>query len=233
MSQPEALYRLQETDLNILRSQQRLSEIDHLLANDAVIQAANARLEAAHNTLNPLKSRLRSLEHDIVTNESKTRTTEQQLYSGAVKNPKEMQDMQQEIDSLKRWHGELENSLLETMLLVEEAEQQLQQAEADLAQVSAERGQEHKHLLEEQATLQAQLELFQQRRTQVLTEIAPENVKTYNSMKVRKHNQPVAVMHGNTCSFCGVAQTMAIEREVRQGVRLVLCSNCERILVPA
>ena len=30
---------------------------------------------------------------------------------------------------------------------------------------------------------------------------------------------------------CGVRQTMAIEREARQGEKLVACENCGRILV--
>lgn len=217
--------------MGILRAQQRLRQIDSLLANDEVVQQAQAQLAAAHNQLNPVKNRLRTLEHDIQQNESKTRTTDQQLYSGAVKNPKEMQDMQQEIEALRRWHGELENAILETMMAAEEAEAALAEAEAHLEAVTASKGAEHRHLLDEQTALHAQIEQFKQRRQQVLTEITPENLRIYTTMKPGKNHQPVALMQGNTCSICGVAQTVAIEREVRQGIKLVKCSNCERILV--
>jgi predicted nucleic acid-binding Zn-ribbon protein len=142
-----------------------------------------------------------------------------------------MQDMQKEIESLKRWHGELENALLDTMVAAEAAEAALADAEANLAAVTASKGEEHRHLLDEQAVLQAQVEDYKQHRQQVLREITPENLKIYTTMKPRKNQQPVALMQGNTCSICGVAQTVAIEREVRQGIKLVNCSNCERILV--
>lgn len=231
MNQPEALYRLQEVELGILRLQQRLRQIADLLANDEATQQAQGQVAAAQNHLNPLKTRLRNLEHDIQQNESKTRSTDQQLYSGSVKNPKEMQDMQQEIESLKRWHGELENMLLEAMMAAEEAETLLAEAETNLAALTASKGEEHRHLLDEQATLQAQVEEYKQRRQQVLREVTPENLKIYTTMKPRKNQQPVALMQGNTCSICGVAQTVAIEQEVRRGVKLINCSNCERILV--
>ena len=231
MSQPEALYRLQEIDLDIMRSQERLKQIGDLLANDEAVRTARAQVDSAQATLNPLKLQLRTLEHDIQSNESKTRTTEQQLYSGAVKNPKEMQDMQQEIEALKRWHGELEDTMLETMLAAEDAEAALGGAQSNLESVVASQGEQHHHLQDEQTELQAHIEQCRVRREQVLTEITPENLKIYNTMKAKKNHQPIAAMRGNTCSFCGVAQTVSIEREVRQGIKLVNCSNCERILV--
>lgn len=231
MSQPQALYQLQDTDLSMLRCQGRLKEISRLLANDDLIRAAQTQVESAENTLSPLKTQMRTLEHDIQTNESKTVNTEQQLYSGSVKNTKEMQDMQQEIAALKRWHVELENTMLETMLAVEDAEAALEDAQGHMSEVIASQGEAHRLLLEEQNQLKHNLEELRQRREQVVAEIAPENIEIYNKMKARKNNQPVAGMQGNTCSFCGVAQTVAIEREVRQGIHLVMCSNCERILV--
>ncbi len=231
MNQPEALYRLQEIDLEALRAQRRLKEIATILGNDEAIRAAQLEVTAAQNELNPLKMRLRQYEHDLQSNEDKARTTEQQLYSGAVKNTKEMQDMQQEIEALKRWRAELETMLLETMMAAEEAEAQLKNVETRFAETTASRGDEHRLLLDEQTQLRAHLERLKARRSQALTEVSEENLKIYNTMKTRKNHQPIAIMSGNTCSICGVAQTMAIEREVRQGVKLVTCSNCERILV--
>jgi predicted nucleic acid-binding Zn-ribbon protein len=231
MSQPEVLYRLQEVELDMLRTRNRLEEIGVALANDTVLQNAQAAVNQAGSHLNPLKARLKTLEHEIASNELKASTAEQQLYSGSIRNPKEMQEMQQEIEALKRWHSELENQILETMLAVEAAEAALQTAQSALEQTIRSQESEHAQLIQEQAELQKHLHAQSQRRAQILSEVQPENLKRYTAMKARKHNQPVAVMQGNTCSFCGVAQTIAIERAVRQGLELTLCSNCERILV--
>ena len=231
MNQSETLYQLQKIDLEMLQHQKRLQEIEAILSNDEATKTAQAQVDAASHKLSPLRAHLRDLELETSGNETKSKASEQQLYSGNVKNPKEMQDLQQEIASLKNRHSELETMILEMMMQVEEAEAELGVAEAQLANVIAARGNEHQMLLEEQGKLEQQIEHLRQRRPQVLREVTPENRKLYDTMKVRKHNQPVAVMEGSTCSICGVAQTITIEREVRQGNSLVNCSNCGRILV--
>ena len=231
MNQAKTLYQLQKIDLGILKSRKRIQEIDNILANDEALQAVQVRVTQATNELTPLNARLRDLELETQSNEEKSRSSEQQLYSGTIKNPKEMQDTQQEITSLKKRHGDLETMMLEMMMAVEEAEAKLSDAESNLADVIASRGDEHKQLLEERTHLNSQIKQLNVQRLQVLTEVEPENLKIYDTMKVRKHNQPIAVMEGNTCGICGVAQTVTIEREVRQGRGLVYCSNCERILV--
>ena len=231
MNQSKTLYQLQKIDLEILNHEKRLQEINGILANDEATQAAQAQVDHATNKLSPLRAKLRDLELETSANEQKRKTSEQQLYSGAVKNPKEMQDMQQEIASLQKRHDELETMILEQMMQVEEAEAELDTAENNLATVVAARSDENQALLTEQGALEQQITTLQERRPQVLREVTPENLKTYDTMRVRKHNQPIAVMEGNTCGICGVAQTVTIERDVRQSNKLVNCSNCGRILV--
>ncbi len=232
MSQAEALYRLQEIDLNTAQTRRRLQEIAAALANNDAVQAAQAQAEAARQALVPLQQRARSLDYDVKSNIEKTRAADERLYGGAVKNPKEMQDLQQEIDSLRKWRGELETHLLETIFAIEEAEAALGAAEAALAQVTAAWENAHRALLTEQGDLKSQLEHNRQRRERVVNELTPESLQIYDTLKARKHNQPTALLQGATCGVCGVAQNMAVEREARQGFQLAYCTNCGRVLVP-
>ncbi len=232
MSQAEALYRLQEVDLDTAQTRRRLQEIAAALTDSSAVQAAQAQAEAARQALLPLRQRSRSLDLETQSNVEKTRTADERLYSGAVKNPKEMQDLQQEIDSLKKWRGELETQLLETIFATEEAEAALGEAEAALAQAAAMWENAHRGLLAEQADLKSRLEHNRQRRERALSELTPESLRIYDTLKAKKHNQPIALMQGATCGICGVAQNMAVEREARQGFQLAYCTNCGRVLVP-
>lgn len=232
MSQAEALYRLQEIDLDTAQTRRRLQDIAAALTDSSAVQTAQAQADAARQTLLPLRQRSRSLDLEIQSNIEKTRAADERLYSGAVKNPKEMQDLQQEIDSLKKWRGELETQLLETIFATEEAEAALGEAETTLAQVTAGWENAQHGLLTEQADLKSRLEHNRQRRERVLSELTPESLQIYDTLKTKKHNQPVALMQGATCGICGVAQNMAVEREARQGFQLAYCTNCGRILVP-
>jgi predicted nucleic acid-binding Zn-ribbon protein len=148
-----------------------------------------------------------------------------------VKNPKELQDMQQEIQSLKKRNQELEDELLEAMVAVEDAQAALTDTTESLQRVKAEWEGEHGQLLEEGALLEAQLAQLKQEREQALKSVTPENQKLYQNLRAKKQNHPIATLSGDSCAACGVGQTLAVSRSVRQGQELVYCVSCGRILV--
>lgn len=231
MTQAEALYHLQEFDLIIAQAQKRLAEIATALSNNQVLVEAKNQVQTAQNTLAPLQTKTRNLELEIQSNTEKIRSTDEQLYSGRVRNPKELQEMQQEIQSLKNRNQELEDILLDAMLNVENAEAELHQKQAALEQLTADWENDHQHLLDEQNKLQAEVEKQRQKREGALPPITPETLKVYNTLRPRKNNQPVALLIGGSCSVCRVEQDMAIIGEVRKGQKLIYCVSCGRILV--
>jgi predicted nucleic acid-binding Zn-ribbon protein len=231
MTQAEALYHLQEIDLNVLRAQKRVQEISAVIGDNQAISAAEAEVTQTKLRLTPLQTRARNLELEIQSNVEKVKATDEQLYGGRVSNPKELQDMQQEIQSLKKRNSELEDQLLETMVAIEEAEAALDAATAHLQSVREMWESEHSQLLDEGAQLESQIAVFRQQREQALKSVIPENQKLYHNLRVKKHNQPVAALDGNSCSVCGVEQTLAVAKSARQGQELVYCTNCGRILV--
>lgn len=231
MTQAEALYHLQEIDLSLLRQQKRLSEIEAALADNQTVVQAQTAVNTAHHTLTPLKTRSRDLELEIQSTLQKAQATEQELYSGKVKNPKQLQEMEQEIQALRKRHADLEDALLGTMLSVEEAEARLAEAEDTLRQATTAHQADHQHLLDEREQLQAQVATLRQQRELAVRQIAPENLTLYNTLRPKKHNQPVALLQNGSCSLCGVEQTTAITLEALHGQSLVKCLSCGRILV--
>lgn len=230
MPQAEALYDLQQIDLQTLRSHKRIDEINTALAdNDAVI-AAQTAVDTAQKTLAPLKTRMRDLELEIQTTQGKAQTTEDRLYSGTVKNPKELQEMQDEIASLKKRAGDLEEALLEQMMAVEAAEEDLKERESVLAGALAQAEEQHRDLVEEKGQLEAKLAQLTQQRENALKQVTAESLKTYDNLRPKKANQPIAALKDRSCGVCGIEQTMAIAQEVRRGRELVPCLNCGRLL---
>jgi uncharacterized protein len=231
MNQAEALYRLQEIDVNLTRAQKRLQEISAVLGNNEAIAEVQGQVAQAQQTLAPLQARTHNLELEIQSNMRKIQATEEQLYSGRVSNPKELQDMQHEIQSLKKRNVELEDILLEAMVTVEDAETAVAKATTSLQEVKVIWEGEHGQLLDEGAQLESQIALFRQQREQALTAVTAENQKLYHNLKAKKHNQPIAALKGDSCAMCGVEQTLAVSRSVRQAQELVYCVSCGRILV--
>jgi predicted nucleic acid-binding Zn-ribbon protein len=139
--------------------------------------------------------------------------------------------MQQEIQSLKKRNQELENQLLETMIAVEMAEATLTESNTNLQAVKAAWEGEHSQLLDEGAQLEIQIAELQENRQLALESVSPEFQRLYHNLGVKKHNQPVAVLIGNSCSVCGVEQNLAVAKSVRQGKEITYCMSCGRILV--
>ncbi|MEO0563093.1 MAG: hypothetical protein AAF125_13375, partial [Chloroflexota bacterium] len=108
MSDADQLKKLQSIDSEINSTQNRLKEIHDTLNNDAAVETARTAVTNTENTLQPLKTTAKDLELEIDGTVSKYQETEERLYSGAVKNTKELEDMQQEVQSLKGRQEQLE-----------------------------------------------------------------------------------------------------------------------------
>jgi uncharacterized protein len=230
MNQAEALFRLQEIDLSLLHIQKRLIEIETQLSDKRIIDEAQIQVNSAQQMLAPVQKKARALELEIQANVDKIKQTDEQLYSGRVRNPKELQDMQQEIQSLKKRNSELEDTLLETMMDVESAEGLLHQKESDLENLIGKWENDHRQLLDEQGKLKSDYQGLGPKREHALAAVTPESLKEYNTLRPRKNNQPVALLAGESCSVCGVEQNRAIVSEVRKGQKLTYCLSCGRIL---
>src|SRR5574338_1554039 len=137
MSQPFKLYRLQQIDSQLDRIRGRLREIEIAMNENAALQEAKRRTAQAEAELEASRKSLHRAEQESQDQRVKIEQTEATLYGGRVHNPKELQDLQNETAALKRYQGVLEDRQLESMLLVEEAEETLQQAVAAQQEIQA------------------------------------------------------------------------------------------------
>lgn len=231
MNQAQALYQLQKFDQDISQRKSRLAEIEALLGEDTRVRAAGQTLAQAETDLAPWRAQAADLDLEIRSVTAKAEAVEQRLYSGAVSNPKELQDMQEEIASLKRRRARLEDDLLEAMIAVETGQQTLDEARADLEQTTAQWERDQHDLLAEQAALEQQIAAQREQRAALKTEIAPQNLEIYKRLFRTRQGQVVAPLQDSNCQTCGVGQTTKTVQEVRQARELVTCENCGRILV--
>jgi uncharacterized protein len=227
----EDLYHLQQLDQAIGDSLKRLKEIAARLEDSGALNELRALRDTAAASVPPLRVRSRDLEFEIQTMRQKAKASEEQLYSGSVKNPKAMQEIQQEIASLKRRGDELEDTLLEIMLNLEDSEAALISAETTLKEAVDEWETTNADLVREQGELKQRIDSLKARREDAAKRLDPVLLKEYMTLRQRKVFSPVTVMQGRTCSVCGVEQTIVLADEVRRGDRVVHCHNCDRILL--
>lgn len=230
MSDVEALYQLQQIELEMLKHQKHLKSLAEQLKDRQRILDATAAVQRLQDALHPLHKRLRDWELQIQSHSDKARDASQRLYSGNIKNPKELQDLQAEIAAQNRRKDELETQSLELLERIEALEGELAAAQAHLADVTAEWEARHSDLLRQKADLEAAYLRLKDQRESAIARIAPQALQLYNSLRAAKANQPVALLKNRVCSACGIEQTLTIEQAARQENTFVRCLNCSRIL---
>lgn len=231
MSELRTLNQLQEIDQQITQVEQRLQTITAILDDDSVAQTLQQQITNAETTLKPLRTRARDLELEVDTTATKADETETHLYSGKVKNPKEMQEMQQELGLLQERQATLEEALLELMSEIEEQEDHLGDLNTKLEKQRKAREAENEMLVLEREAKQGNLVQLRDQRQKTADSISPSVITLYNQLRQRTRGTPIAQMsREGICARCGVKQNRSDETNVRRGI-LTQCNNCRRILL--
>ncbi len=228
--QATLLFQLQKVDLELMQHRARLKEIEALLNGDETIAQATQQLSAAQSALKPWQTRSRDLDLEIKSVVQKSKSTEDDLYSGRIRNPKALQELQEEIAALKRQQTGLEDSLLEAMVAVEEHQAETDAAQAALANARAALASQQTDLVEERQRLQAENVTLDQQRKQKAAAVEPGSLAAYEKLRQRFRGQPVALLLPDGCSICGVEQTSMNVQAVRSDRTLAYCESCGRIL---
>ena len=231
MSDVAALYRLQELELDILERAKRIKAINAQLEDDEALREAEAKNEEAQAALEAAAARVRDLELEIASAADKRQSAEARLYSGEVTNPKELQDMQMEVDALARRRSVLDDELLKISSARDEIGSEADDAGERCSQARAERELECRDLLEEKQTLTETISQLLARRKSSVAAIPQQAFQTYNSLRAAKSNRPVAALRDNACAICGIEQNHIVINAIKRGDGLVHCQNCHRILI--
>lgn len=224
------LFRLQKLDTLIDKHQLRVSEIEQILSRDQRVRKATALLEKAQAQTKEIRIQLRQLENKVKDLRIKRETTQASMFSGKIKNPKQLEELQMETEALKRYINQLEDEQLEIMIAFESAEDTEQKAEKRLNQIKATTIQENAEMQGERKMIEADLERLLREKDAVLQSIPPENLTLYQRLRKAKYGTAVAAVTDGGCSICGQALTPADQQSIRASNRLVFCPSCGRIL---
>lgn len=230
MSAALGLYRLQQVDSQMDAIRARLKTIRETLENDLELRAAKETLSAAENLHKQASTALKQSEADVEKQNIKIQQTESNLYSGSVHNPKELQDLQMDVASLKKHLGTLEERELEAMVRAEESEKGLHSAVDKLTAVQSRLRGQHSDLAKENDTLNRDLERLEAERTAITGSLTEGSLKTYEGLRQQKRGVAVTVVNEDGCSACGTTLTPSQQQGTRSSTQLFYCPTCGRIV---
>jgi predicted nucleic acid-binding Zn-ribbon protein len=224
------LFRLQTLDSQIDSHQSRLAEIEAELSRHPELDQAQADEAAARAALETVRQAVRRAEEETRHQQQRIAETDKTLYGGGVRNPKELQDLQEEAASLRRYLSVLEERQLQTMMQSEEGEKTVSDAQSRREGLEQLRAELESKLRAEQSAQQGTLETLGIQRDAALSEISPEDLEKYTSIRRAKRGLAVTRMEGGSCAACGVAPSTSRVDSARSGQDIVQCGNCGRIL---
>jgi len=230
MAKGADLYRLQVVDREGDAKQRRLKEVEAALGESEALKQARQNLLRAQALVQKLAVRQRDLELETQGASDKISSSEKLLYSGAVKNPKELTDLQADVAALQRRGQKLEDNLLEAMIELEEARAAQAEAQHHLDQVQANWSAQQADLIAERETLLGRLAEIEQARAGLVPRIAAGDLVTYQNLRRRKGGVAVVQVQDGACSGCGIGVSPSLDWQLRQE-GMGYCGNCERIIV--
>jgi predicted nucleic acid-binding Zn-ribbon protein len=229
MSASLGLFRLQQIDRQIDRTHAQLDTIRQALENDLELRSVLDQVETAKAEHFHAANTLKNIEAEAGAQKIKIEHAEASLYGGAVKNPKELQDLQKDIVSLKKHLVTLEERELDAMLALENAETALQDAQTKLELLQARRGNEHKNLIEDQTRLAIEIERLTEERSAALAPVDPNLIQIYENLRLDKRGVAITEITDNACASCGGNLNAALLQSARAS-KIAYCPSCGRIL---
>jgi predicted nucleic acid-binding Zn-ribbon protein len=224
------LFQLQKIDSQIDQINTRLKKISDLLVNDPQLIEAENELSSCQTIYSEKENSFSDLENQAAKKKIKIEQSESALYSGKNSNPKELKDLQAEIESLKHSLLTLEEDQLGVMSSLDEIDTALQTKKERFSLVKAESDKRNSNLLCEKSNLEKELYKFTAERLAASGQIPADILQNYEKLRIIKNHIAVTSVEDQSCSTCGSEITAAEIQKSRTSITLCYCPSCGRIL---
>jgi predicted nucleic acid-binding Zn-ribbon protein len=225
------LFALQETDLALDKALARLAEIEELSGETEEIVTARHWLQTADERLKELASTQKDLDFEAEEVRTHAAQVEGKLYGGRVTNPKELQDLDADLKSLKAQLQVKEDALLEHRETADRAESYRAQIAAELERLETEWREAQTSMAAEKEQLEPEAERLKSQREAEAAAITPSNLNLYALLRDRLRGVAVAGVERGMCQGCRITLPTNVIQRARQPGAVVQCVSCERILV--
>ncbi|MGH2718539.1 MAG: zinc ribbon domain-containing protein [Actinomycetota bacterium] len=228
------LLELQKVDSTIDRLEGRLRN----LPEQAALEALEARLADLDRqiaerqaALGDANTRLKRLDHEVDTLGQKITAESNRLYSGVVKNAKELSDLSREVEALKRRKDLLEDNDLVVMEEREGIEKELVALTDERSALVAEVDQARAARDSTSGEVGVALGAAQTEHADRLPGVDPDLRALYDRIRANHNGVGIAAMVEGVCQGCHVRLPYQEAEAVRTATGIVRCDECQRLLV--
>ena len=233
--QQSLIFELQLLDNEIMQANTKLKslpEIEQLLHIDKRIVTATDELATVKAEADQIALELRRGEVDVETVTDRIKKDEARLSSGNA-TPKELEQLQHEVGTLKKRQEALEEIELEIMVRSEAITARTNILTTDLASLETLKAEINQRLTTASGEINTVITNKKSDREKVVVQIEKPLIDLYEKIRTASGGVAAAALVGNKCNGCNLAIN-AVEMERIKSLakdELLRCEECRRILV--
>jgi predicted nucleic acid-binding Zn-ribbon protein len=231
----QRLLELAAEDVALTQLAHRKRTLPEVAAVEAAAEAErnfSADVVRAETEVRDLGREVKRMESDVETVRLRETKDQRLLDSGSV-SPKEMTNLQHELESLKRRQSDLEDQELELMQRLEDAESTLAKAQQGLEQARADRERAEQLRDDALADIADGTTRHEAARAAVAGAIPSALLSLYDRIRTQTGTTGAAMLKARQCQGCRLelyGNELAAVRNTDPH-EVVRCENCGRILV--
>jgi uncharacterized protein len=228
MSIARSLFELQNTDNEIQSIEAEVSAINEKLVKSEKMVIAEEHLHTVKENLLKITLNRKEVEGEVDELEKNIKQISGKLYSGTVKNPKELLGFEQEIKILKEKLGQQEDLLMNLLNEEEKLQQVVKEASLSVENIKLEWNSELPELKKRSVQIDDILHNLAETREIIVSEMDVPSLKLYDTIRQRKGLAVVKIEQGR-CQKCRISLSVNELQKAKSG-SLLQCSNCGLIL---
>jgi len=230
MSQVLEILTLQSLDDEAAALRAALADTERRLQGDEELNGARRDLAAVRTRQEAARRDQRRLEGEVEALSDKIAADEKKLYDGSIHSPKELTNLQHEVDTLKASRATHEDALIEALDTAEKVNREAATAERRARVLEGRWQLQQQELRHEVLRLGDAIARTDAKRDLQKTRIPPRSLHLYEDLRRRKGGMAVSRLTGGSCGGCRVSVPDGIRRKALAISDIAQCPNCERIL---
>ncbi|HEY7163715.1 MAG TPA: C4-type zinc ribbon domain-containing protein [Candidatus Binatia bacterium] len=228
-SQIEILAALQTLDREIKRQntakQEILGEVD---GKQKEMDAIKREIDALKSVFAE-KEKFRQEKDRSLQDEGK-KAVDRRMRMNRIKNIKELQALQREIDQIKQSNAEVEDQLIKVMEEIDGVKSSIAAKEEDLAKVQSEWQQKQNEMREQVSRIDQEVAEQAQERQRIASQVGRDLISRYELIFSRRGGTAVVEVAGGICQGCYMNIPPQLWNEIIKSEKVNLCPSCQRIL---
>ena len=227
--QVKKLVQLQAIDSEIFDHTSQLDSFPiRLKEMDDSLEAKKGGMEAADAALKQIQVLKNEKEMEMQVKEEKIAKHESDLYQ--IKNNKEYQALQHEIDSIKADVSMVEEEIINLFDEIEKAKLKCEEEKKIFEQETQSVDKEKQVIKGEEAELAARISELTSKRDECASGIGSDVLSKYQRILEKRGRIALAMVKDQFCGACNMQLRPQVTNDAKLQKNLVFCENCGRML---